>query len=141
MKFMTISYAIKIKRIFQEVEPNIESIVKSTLKNKNKEKILNSIYPYAEKAFQEGVLLGNFLSGNKVRNDLTGREKKKLFEKFIISLTTANKIFELKVESLTEKGTSKYDIFLKEYISTISKATNRLIIDAGAQGVRRSVRK
>ena len=140
MKFLTIAYALKIKSIFKEVEPKINAIILSTLNNKKIEKVINAVYPYAEKAFQEGIDFGNFLTSRKVEHQLIGRDKKIIFQKFINSLNTASKVFYLKVDNLTDKGTPKYDAFFKEYVTTMSKATNRLIIDAGARGIRKAVR-
>lgn len=140
-KFLLINYSLKIKKIFQEVEPKIKGLVFSSLSKESVDKILIFVYPYAERAFQEGVTYGNFVSGRRAKHELTGRDKKKLFEKYIPAITTANKIYKLKVDNLTEEGSSKQIMFFNEYVAAVTKATNRLTIDAGAVGLKKAVRK
>lgn len=140
MKFLLINYTLKIKNIYKEVEPRMTSFIESTLRTGKTDRIVADVYPYAERAFQEGVEFGNFISGRNRKQELTGKDKKKLFEQYITALKIAESIFKLKTNNLTEKGTPKYDMFLTEYVSTMTRATNKLLVDAGALGMRKAVR-
>jgi len=139
-KFTLICFSIRLKRIYQEVEPKMGAILFSTIHNNKIDKVINAVYPYANRSYQEGIDYGNFITKKSKQYELTGRDKKKLFENFITTLKTSYQIFKLKTDRLTDKGTPKYDQFFKEYVTTVSKATNRLIIDSGQSGMRKAVR-
>lgn len=141
MKFLTIAYALKVKQIYKDIEPKMESIIYSTLHRKDTDNVVKAVYPYAEKAFQEGVEFGNFISGRKMEYELTGRDKKKLFERYINALQTAHQIYLLQIKKLSEDGGHKQDLFFREYVGTMKKATSRLLTDAGAYGMRKAVRR
>jgi hypothetical protein len=140
MKFLLIGYSIRIKNIYNEIEPRLTPLVFTTLHHKEPDRIVQWVYPHAERAFQTGVEFGNFVKKRDRKHELMGRDKKRLFSRYITAVKTAHQVFKLKTDRTATEGTPKYDLMFSEYVSTVSKATDRLIIDAGQYGFRKSVK-
>ena len=147
--YLTSAYALRIKAIFNNIEKGIPGRLKNKSLIKNRESITKFVIDPVKKAYTEGVRFAEASSGkvsNKTRAVISDKDKRELFEKFILRIKIAESVFKNKIENRKKilkleknkdkKDGSQRERIKKEYLNGVRTAVNNIIINAGRKGYR-----